>query len=70
EALVILHGYEKIRWPDAPEWASRETWLECVPDSIEPSPSPSPEPVSTPVKKQKRKKTVTDDVNPWLTSGG
>ncbi|WP_152079589.1 phage terminase large subunit family protein [Escherichia coli] len=68
EALVILHGYEKIRWPDAPEWASRETWLECVPDSTKPS--PSPEPVSTPVKKQKRKKTVTDDVNPWLTSGG
>ncbi|EFH7581684.1 TPA: phage terminase large subunit family protein [Escherichia coli] len=68
EALVILHGYEKIRWPDAPEWASLETWLECVQDSTEPS--PSPEPVSTPVKKQKRKKTVTDDVNPWLTSGG
>ncbi|SJG85253.1 phage terminase large subunit family protein [Shigella sonnei] len=68
EALVILHGYEKIRWPDAPEWASRETWLECVPDSTEQS--SSPEPVSTPVKKQKRKKTVTDDVNPWLTSGG
>ncbi|XIS02161.1 phage terminase large subunit family protein [Escherichia coli] len=68
EALVILHGYEKIRWPAAPEWASRETWLECVPDSTEPS--PTPEPVSTPVKKQKRKKTVTDDVNPWLTSGG
>lgn len=68
EALVILHGYEKIRWPDVPEWASRETWLECVSDSTEPS--PSPEPVSTPVKKQKRKKTVTDDVNPWLTSGG
>ncbi|WP_095111365.1 phage terminase large subunit family protein [Escherichia coli] len=68
EALVILHGYEKIRWPDAPEWASRETWRECVQDSTEPS--PSPEPVSTPVKKQKRKKTVTDDVNPWLTSGG
>lgn len=68
EALVILHGYEKIRWPDAPEWASRETWLECVQGSTEPS--SSPEPVSTPVKKQKRKKTVTDDVNPWLTSGG
>ncbi|MCQ6592194.1 phage terminase large subunit family protein [Escherichia coli] len=68
EALVILHGYEKIRWPDAPEWASQETWLECVPDSTEPS--PTSEPVSTPVKKQKRKKTVTDDVNPWLTSGG
>lgn len=44
EALVILHGYEKIRWPDAPEWASRETWLECVPDSTEPSPSPEPVP--------------------------
>ncbi|EEW6413835.1 TPA: phage terminase large subunit family protein, partial [Escherichia coli] len=42
EALVILHEYEKIRWPDAPEWASRETWLECVPDSTEPSPSPEP----------------------------
>ena len=68
DALVILHGYEKIRWPDAPEWASRETWLECVQDSTEPS--SSPEPVSTPVKKQKRKKTVTDDVNPWLTAGG
>ncbi len=68
EALVILHGYEKIRWPDAPEWASRAPWLECVQDSTEPS--SSPEPVSTPVKKQKRKKTVTDDVNPWLTSGG
>lgn len=39
EALVILHGYEKIRWPDAPEWASRETWLECVQDSTEPSSS-------------------------------
>ncbi len=66
EALVILHGYEKIRWPDAPEWASRETWLECVPDSTEPS--PTPEPVSTPVKKRRRrKKTVTDDVNPWLS---
>ncbi|ASJ33956.1 DNA packaging protein [Escherichia coli] len=54
EALVILHGYEKIRWPDAPEWASRETWLECVPDSTEPS--PTPEPVSTPVKNKNGRK--------------
>lgn len=54
EALVILHGYEKIRWPDAPEWASRETWLECVPDSTEPS--PSPEPVPTPVKNKNGRK--------------
>ncbi|ECW2043767.1 phage terminase large subunit family protein [Salmonella enterica] len=68
EALVILHGYEKIRWPDAPEWARRETWLEFVRDDTEPSVSPEPVPAS--VKKQKRKKTATDDVNPWLTSGG
>lgn len=54
EALVILHGYEKIRWPDAPEWASRETWLECVQDSTEPS--SSPEPVSTPVKNKNGRK--------------
>ncbi|MDP1369121.1 phage terminase large subunit family protein, partial [Klebsiella pneumoniae] len=32
------------------------------------APSSSPEPVSTPDKKQTRKNTVTDDVNPWLTS--
>ncbi|EKZ8209087.1 phage terminase large subunit family protein [Salmonella enterica] len=68
EALVILHGYEKIRWSDAPEWARRETWLEFVRDDTEPSVSPEPVPAS--VKKQKRKKTATDDVNPWLTSGG
>ncbi|EFS5968157.1 phage terminase large subunit family protein [Salmonella enterica] len=68
EALVILHGYEKIRWPDAPEWARRETWLEFVRDDTEPSVSPEPVPAS--VKKQKRKKTATDDVNPWLTSRG
>ncbi|EMM4018186.1 phage terminase large subunit family protein [Salmonella enterica] len=68
EALVILHGYEKIRWPDAPEWARRETWLEFVRDDTEPSVSPESVPAS--VKKQKRKKTATDDVNPWLTSGG
>jgi phage terminase large subunit GpA-like protein len=28
DALVILHGYEKIKWPDAPEWAKRTTWIE------------------------------------------
>jgi phage terminase large subunit GpA-like protein len=31
DALVILRGYEKIKWPDAPEWARRETWMENVP---------------------------------------
>ncbi len=43
EALVILHGYEKIQWPDAPEWARRETWLECVSDNAEPPVLPEPE---------------------------
>ncbi len=61
EALVILHGYEKIRWPDAPEWASRETWLECV----ETVPNRHPHRNRYPrLLKTKRKKTVTDDVNP------
>ncbi len=27
DALAVLHGYEKIRWPSAPDWAQRETWL-------------------------------------------
>ncbi|HBC5825871.1 TPA: phage terminase large subunit family protein [Escherichia coli] len=68
EALAILHGYEKIQWPDAPEWACRETWVERVrDDAVQSTP---PEPVSAPVKKQKRKNVVTDDTNPWLTSGG
>ncbi|WP_413734346.1 phage terminase large subunit family protein [Sodalis sp. RH21] len=26
-ALVILLGYDKIRWPDCPEWACRETHI-------------------------------------------
>ncbi|MBM6570339.1 phage terminase large subunit family protein, partial [Escherichia coli] len=68
EALVILHGYEKIQWPDAPEWACRETWLECVSDNTE---QPVlPEPVLQPDRKKKRKKTVPDEENPWVTSGG
>lgn len=37
EALVILKGYEKIKWPDAPEWARRETWIDIV-DPDEDSP--------------------------------
>ncbi|EFK3638779.1 phage terminase large subunit family protein, partial [Escherichia coli] len=68
EALVILHGYEKIQWPDAPEWACRETWLERVRDDA--GLSASPEPVSVSVKKKKRKKVVPDEENPWVTSGG
>ncbi|WP_419876710.1 phage terminase large subunit family protein [Escherichia coli] len=68
EALVILHGYEKIQWPDAPEWARRETWLECVSDNAEPPVLPEPE--RPPVRKKKRKKMAPDEDNPWVTSGG
>lgn len=68
EALVILHGYEKIQWPDAPEWACRETWLECVSDNAEPPVLPEPE--RPPARKKKRKKMAPDEDNPWVTSGG
>lgn len=68
EALVIMHGYEKIQWPDAPEWARRETWLECVSDNAEPPVLPEPE--RPPVRKKKRKKMAPDEDNPWVTSGG
>ena len=68
EALVILHGYEKIQWPDAPEWACRENWLEYVSDNAEQA--VLPEPVSLPARKKKRKKVTPDEDNPWVTSGG
>ena len=68
EALVILHGYEKIRWPDAPEWASRKTWLECDSDGTEGAILPESAPA--PVRKKKRKKMAPDEDNPWVTSGG
>ena len=68
EALVILHGYEKIQWPDAPEWAYRKTWLECVSDNAEPPVLPEPE--RPPARKKKRKKMAPDENNPWVTSGG
>lgn len=68
EALVILHGYEKIQWPDAPEWACRETWLECVSDNTEQA--VLPESALPPARKKKRKKVTPDEDNPWVTSGG
>ncbi|EKB2617310.1 phage terminase large subunit family protein [Salmonella enterica] len=68
DALAILHGYEKIKWPAAPEWARRETWLENAPPEAGETSSQTPEPV--PTKKRKRKNPVTDDANPWSTSGG
>lgn len=66
DALVILRGYEKIKWPDAPEWARRETWLEEVPEEVSEEAPPTP----VQAKKRKRKKNIADDANPWATSGG
>lgn len=68
DALVILHDYEKIKWPNAPGWARRETWLESVKTEADRPPPGEPEPAQT--KKRKRKKDVADEDNPWVTSGG
>ncbi|PYZ79366.1 phage terminase large subunit family protein [Citrobacter koseri] len=70
DALAILHGYEKIKWPDAPEWARRETWLEST--ETEAGETPPPPPVPTARQKTRRKKSADKQVNPWTssTSGG
>lgn len=68
DALVILHGYEKVKWPDAPSWARRETWLEDS-DTDNTLESASP-----PLKARTRKSSSgpTPDMtnNPWMTNGG
>ncbi|KAA8726738.1 phage terminase large subunit family protein [Ewingella americana] len=68
DALAILNGYEKIKWPDAPEWAQQATWLENIAVLGDDEPMPPPAPVTA--KKQKRKKDATKDTNPWTTAGG
>lgn len=67
DALAILQGYEKIKWPDAPDWARRETWVEnAIPETPD-----EPPPISAPVRRTtKRKKTASEQLNPWATSGG
>jgi phage terminase large subunit GpA-like protein len=42
DALAILSGYEKIKWPSAPEWARRETWIESTQTETGEAPSPIP----------------------------
>lgn len=68
DALVILHGYEKIKWPDAPSWARRETWLEDS-DTDNTLANASP-----PLKARTRNSSsgTTPDMtnNPWITNGG
>lgn len=68
DALAILSGYEKIKWPSAPEWARRETWIEVTQTETGEMPSPSPAPKSK--SKTKREKLVTEQANPWSSSGG
>lgn len=68
DALAILSGYEKIKWPSAPEWARRETWIEDTQTETGEVPSPSPAPKSK--SKPKREKPVTEQANPWSSSGG
>lgn len=69
DALVMLHGYEKIKWPDAPDWAQRETWVETrqTEDAVMPPPALPDIPVA---KKAKRRRAANDKPNPWKTSGG
>lgn len=68
DALAILSGYEKIKWPSAPEWARRETWIEDTQTEAGEMPSPPPAPKSK--SKPKREKPVTEQANPWSSSGG
>lgn len=67
DALAILQGYEKIKWPYAPDWARRETWVEnAIPETPD-----EPPPISAPVRRTtKRKKPASEQPNPWATSGG
>ncbi|EJW6229414.1 phage terminase large subunit family protein [Escherichia coli] len=68
DALAILSGYEKIKWPSVPEWARRETWIEST--QTETGEAPSPIPAAKPKPKPKREKPVTSEANPWTNSGG
>ena len=69
DALAILHGYEKIKWPEAPEWARRETWLEDVlPEAAEGvAPAPAPQ-----TKRQTRKssKKKAEQSSAWAPATG
>ncbi|EFL1721324.1 phage terminase large subunit family protein, partial [Escherichia coli] len=67
----VLHGYEKIRWPSAPDWAQRETWL--VFPQARSGETVSLELTAGAEKRRRRKKklrTERAEDNPWITSGG
>ncbi|MBW9401000.1 phage terminase large subunit family protein [Leclercia sp. EC_58] len=66
-ALVILHGYEKIKWPDAPEWACRESYLVVEPSPD--APAVAPVPVAKPsVLEPKATKPARESA--WSSSSG
>ncbi|CTZ78243.1 phage terminase large subunit [Escherichia coli] len=71
DALAVLHGYEKIRWPSAPDWAQRETWLVGPEERSGLTTSRA-----LPERKEKRRhrkeklRTERAEDNPWITSGG
>lgn len=66
-ALVILHGYEKIKWPDAPEWARRESYLVVEPSPD--APAVAPVPVAKPsVSEPKATKPARESA--WSSSSG
>lgn len=70
DALIILKGYEKIKWPDAPEWARRETWIDIV-DPDDDSPPVMVEfspPAQSKPKKVKRPKAHRESA--WASSSG
>lgn len=68
EALVILHGYEKIKWPHAPEWARQETWI--TKEYVTAMTSNDPHSATSPKSAVTQKKRATQENNPWITSGG
>lgn len=66
-ALVILHGYEKIKWPDAPEWARRESYLVVEPSPDAPPVAPPPV-AKPPVSEPKATKPARESA--WSSSSG
>ncbi|MGJ0190716.1 terminase gpA endonuclease subunit, partial [Pantoea sp. RRHST58] len=68
DALVMLHGYEKIKWPDAPAWARRETWIEESETDSAPERKVSPQ--NNRVHTSTSGTTTDMTNNPWITNGG
>ena len=70
DALVILKGYEKIKWPDAPDWARRETWIDIVDPDDEPQPVKVDYSPPAPAKQKKTKRPKAHRESAWASSSG